>query len=484
MLKGKKSVLIVHVMEDRIRLMAGQASWLGFEPAGFTDLEADVRRGGESSEEWVPEMERFILQNNLRAPQIIIALPRKLLIWRYFRVPPVPQENLNNLAEFEIEKHLPLNREEVYYRFLPIQRTEEGWQMLLAGTKKSFLKPLENALETMGMRVEAILPDIWGLIHLASVQGLDLKGGYPVLVTRGTDSVEVAVFRDNLPVAYQQHAIHGDGEADRGSPEDSETLSRRARMTAGAINGAVDEAVMNLSIEDKLESGYLFGDDLDADRLIQMLNADTVKKWTALGSRDINLLRKRTDLEGRPRILATAGLALGAPEAARSPLNMISAPDSGKPARTDWKATAVLTLLLLISAAFLYGSMYYTRRERLRALDTQLAELKGQVEKVKSLNDTLDNRESHIKELDKVLTRRSLAVEILRELTETIPASAYLNQLVYRKGTVEISGHADSASELISSLESSPLFKNVSFAAPITSRGQAKEKFKIKLTLE
>ena len=56
---------------------------------------------------------------------------------------------------------------------------------------------------------------------------------------------------------------------------------------------------------------------------------------------------------------------------------------------------------------------------------------------------------------------------------------------------MEISGFADSASDLISLLDKSPLFEKVEFLAPVTKErdrriggDKEKERFKIKLRLE
>ena len=74
-------------------------------------------------------------------------------------------------------------------------------------------------------------------------------------------------------------------------------------------------------------------------------------------------------------------------------------------------------------------------------------------------------------------------LKILKELTEIIPLSAWLTELKYKEGKIELSGEAESASILISALEESPLFSDAEFIAPIVKRGHGNEKFKIKATV-
>ena len=88
--------------------------------------------------------------------------------------------------------------------------------------------------------------------------------------------------------------------------------------------------------------------------------------------------------------------------------------------------------------------------------------------------------------------RRSISkVEILRELTQLLPATVWIWNFKYTGRDLEISGFADSASELISLLDRSPLFERVEFLAPVTKERERREgvdkereRFKIKARLE
>jgi general secretion pathway protein L len=79
----------------------------------------------------------------------------------------------------------------------------------------------------------------------------------------------------------------------------------------------------------------------------------------------------------------------------------------------------------------------------------------------------------------------------LKELTQVLPPSVWIWNLKCSGREVEISGFADSASELIPLLDKSPLFEKVEFSSPVTKererRGMAdkeRERFKIKMKLE
>ena len=80
---------------------------------------------------------------------------------------------------------------------------------------------------------------------------------------------------------------------------------------------------------------------------------------------------------------------------------------------------------------------------------------------------------------------------MLKELTQLLPSTVWIWNLKYDGKEIEVSGYADSASDLISLLDKSPLFEKVEFLAPVTKERQMrpegekeKERFKIKARLE
>jgi general secretion pathway protein L len=76
-------------------------------------------------------------------------------------------------------------------------------------------------------------------------------------------------------------------------------------------------------------------------------------------------------------------------------------------------------------------------------------------------------------------------------LTQILPGTVWVWSFKFTGKEIEISGFADSASDLIPLLDKSPLFEKVEFMSPVTKErtivgGEAKEKerFKIKARVE
>jgi len=75
------------------------------------------------------------------------------------------------------------------------------------------------------------------------------------------------------------------------------------------------------------------------------------------------------------------------------------------------------------------------------------------------------------------------ALPVLRELTETLPASAWLQALAMDRQGVELTGQADGASALIPLLEASSRLERAELTSPVT-KTQNKEQFRIRAAWE
>jgi general secretion pathway protein L len=110
------------------------------------------------------------------------------------------------------------------------------------------------------------------------------------------------------------------------------------------------------------------------------------------------------------------------------------------------------------------------------------------VEKVQKKREELA---AEVSEFERISRTSIGEVEILKELTQVLPSTVWIWQYRFSGKEIEISGFADSASELIPLLDKSPLFEKVEFLAPVTKERERRigaekerERFKIKMRLE
>jgi general secretion pathway protein L len=135
--------------------------------------------------------------------------------------------------------------------------------------------------------------------------------------------------------------------------------------------------------------------------------------------------------------------------------------------------------------------VYSGYRSELETLRSEIKKKKPEVEAVERIQKQRTELMSEMAEFAKI-TRGSVSeVQILKELTQLLPPSVWIWHYKFSGREIEISGFADSASELIPLLDKSPLFEKVEFLAPVTKERERRigvdrerERFKIKMRLE
>ena len=95
---------------------------------------------------------------------------------------------------------------------------------------------------------------------------------------------------------------------------------------------------------------------------------------------------------------------------------------------------------------------------------------------VKALQADVERLQRELDTLSEGLEPR--ITPLLKDLTELVPNDAYLTGLNLRGDKLSIDGQARSASDLITALEKSKHFKNVTFSSSTTKQGD-KERFSI-----
>ena len=145
---------------------------------------------------------------------------------------------------------------------------------------------------------------------------------------------------------------------------------------------------------------------------------------------------------------------------------------------------AVLLGLLLISGVA-WGVSYPVKDEIwLRQLQKENQKLAPPVEALRREETELQKARKEVGFFADFDQRKGEGLRILDELSKTVPTNAYLSNLRYRSGNVEIQGSAENASALIPVLERSPLFENVGFNAPSNRGRDNRETFSLKADIE
>jgi general secretion pathway protein L len=166
---------------------------------------------------------------------------------------------------------------------------------------------------------------------------------------------------------------------------------------------------------------------------------------------------------------------------AREPLNLL--PQDSADVAGERRLLRALILLALILAVTAVAIPLQRQRARLAALSEQIAATRVEAEQSHALRAQLDELSRTGAFLLAEKGRQPMATEVLADLTRLMPDQAYLVQLLLQGGEVQLHGWAATASDLISLLDQSPLFRAPQFRSPVTQEGDGIERFHLSVEL-
>ena len=114
------------------------------------------------------------------------------------------------------------------------------------------------------------------------------------------------------------------------------------------------------------------------------------------------------------------------------------------------------------------------------SLDAEVAQAKDKAQRTLSTRNELDRSIKAASFLDQKKLQAPTIILVLNELTKAIPDNTWLSTISEDNNEFKISGYSTAAAELISALDSAPIFKDPAFSSPIVQDPQTKlERFDI-----
>lgn len=374
-------------------------------------------------------------------------------------LPPAVGGNIAQMVAFEIERHLPFPAEDASFDFTQIPSPKEGpLRVLVVASERRTVERALRLFEEAGLRALALNVGAHDLPAL--VGGLPRRLRTAWLHVAG-EEIDLLCF-DGRDLVLSRSLPDADDEALAAEVGKSLTLLRWEECHACWVSGSGAARLHN------------------SNALATLLRCPiSPPSWAPSLRRAIAAIEESG--ENNAGILTLALASALAPRRPRISL----LPDAQKPRPIHWSwvataATFAATALLGIGVIFAQGIQ--DRRylgsvtQAVRALDLEVKAveaLSAEVERKRRLLATLRTMEaSGIKPLP-----------ILKAITETLPADAWLTSLTVDSKGMELTGQAAAANQLIPLLENSPLLQNVEFASPVT-KGREKEQFRIRASLE
>ncbi len=389
-----------------------------------------------------------------------LCLARQELLLNRLILPTAARENLAQVLEYEIERVIPLPRDEIFFDY---QMRESGQgengrlAVLVVSVPRRVVTQYVDALEAAGVRPKSIVVAAAALGDYTAFCRGALAQPVALLIRDGSEG-ELAVFVERQLIS--SHAF-------RGLAPSTTEVNAMVRRDLAEVFYSVEAPVDLLVASTRNGTGTVSVQEGTLDLF-------------ALASGRLEAPTSFFDA-GEPMVLPAVGAALGAVREGVVDINLL--PAEHRPGLQEGLFVPLLLMVLAVVLAIVYGGSIIVRDEMTRRALTHEAEaLEPQVAAIKKQEADVRKFQNQITTLAENQERRT--VQFLKELTEKIPPDAYLTTLRYRNNRIEMDGFATKSSELIQILESSPLFKNAQFTSPITQGQGGQERFSIVAEVE
>ncbi len=409
----------------------------------------------------------FVSKHQVSRERVSIAIPREKVIARFIRLPIAVKENLQKVLEYETPKYIPFEKGEIYFDYCLLNAEEEWLHLFAVFARKADIDSYVSLLKKMGIQPLSIQIPSVAALNLFFYNKGGREGETSVLVDVGEPFLEMNLVRGkNWEESFHLPLPKGEREK-----RIINTFKRSANV-------------------DPLERSTLFVYGLGADEALpaNLKEADQLKGVSRPPMDRIQVEGK----EPKPdKIYASIGVPLKGLISLRVDLNLLP-PDLRKKTKKVGRPLLIALTFLALFFALTWGLgafMHY--RKELEAVNDEIRKRRPAVEALEKLQKQRDEYRKEMAELVQIRSGEISKVLVLEELTRLLPDTTWIWNLKYNGKEMELSGFADSASDLIPLLDRSSLFEKVEFLAPVTKethlRGDGnkeKERFKIKAKIE
>ncbi|MBM4277256.1 MAG: hypothetical protein FJ130_05140 [Deltaproteobacteria bacterium] len=410
----------------------------------------------------------FVLKHRIKRDRGSISIPREKTVVRFIRLPVSTKENLRKVLEYETPRYTPFEKEEVYLDYHLLREEKEWLSLMAVYAKRSDIDPYLSLLKKIGIKPLSI--------QIPSIAALNLFSYH-----RRAEESEVSVLLDVSKAYFEMNLIEGNDW--RESFHFPAPLEEKTPDLAGILkrSGLEPSSFAKTTL-------FVYGLDADETVLAALKEADGIK---GVSAPPISRMKIAGGLARSSQIYPSLGVPLRDMLKSGIDLNLLP-PEMRKKERQIGKPLFIFFISLAVLFGLIRGMrVFFKYQDKLASVTEEIRKRNPEVEAVEKLQKQQEVYGKEISELEKIRSEEISKIEMLKELTRLLPPTVWIWNLKYNGKEIEISGFADSASDLISLLDKSPLFDKVEFVAPVTKErqikpegAQEKERFKIKARIE
>lgn len=351
--------------------------------------------------------------------RVRLELPLSRAITQFMEMPPMNRRDVRKAIPFELERRMPIPLENFFWGFRILGSGVEGYRVLAAAVRKTFLQPFLDLLKANGVAVASIEFAMLKFISSRKPEG---------------EVLYVAATPDRWDVVATSS-----GKLKAISSVDT---SSDASASSAMLASAIKRDMPDMEFGGVVVSGT-FGD----------------------GSAEI--LRPLLAPEAELEMAETSPVIVA--RTRRSGFKLDILPPEYR-IRRDYHNMTLGGLLACLVISFLLQGYLKDRKDwlALQEINEEIQTLKASVD---TASGTMRERESVIravKVLRPFLSQGNRPLLALRELSRIVPSDTWLVGFsMDEKGKIEIDGYSSRSSALLGLLEDSDMFSGVEMAGPV-----------------
>ncbi len=385
---------------------------------------------------------------------VSLAVSSELAFLQRATLPRAAAENLAQVVGYELDRFMPLPREELYYGFQVQEETETEIHLMIIALPKTRVSTCLDLL------TEATLRPTWlSVAPLAAGNAFNLLGSKKLPPSWLLLHLEIGAFE-------LTHIYRGVVR----SFTHRQRLQRKefTRELVGAIDQALETG------ESTPRFLCVYGDG-GAD-----FQVGALQKYEFDIAYPSQLVPESSLPEAdQDEALPAVGAALSCLGKLPLEMNLLPLEERASVKIGKFSTTTILLLVFLGSILVWSGSALIQKRVALYQVNRQIAAITPQVREVEGLLMDSRNLAKQLESMRKIGASPD-KLQVLKNMTQLIPDNTYLLTLRISKQDLEISGLSQSASDLIPLLEKSGWIKKTEFASPIVTDATKLDHFKIK----
>ncbi|OGS20217.1 MAG: hypothetical protein A2252_06355 [Elusimicrobia bacterium RIFOXYA2_FULL_39_19] len=400
-----------------------------------------------SRETLIIELKKLTVKHKISSSYLITALPRAQVFLKKITIPPANVQEAKNIIQYEAERYLPFSVDTAvidFYPLNPLSETSPNEILLIAVKKETLDKYLEN-FSTAGLCPDNITVSSFAAINLLATVSKETQSF--AFLDFNDSFWEIGIFSDNVLAISRGFSLPpAESMPDLIINEITNTLNMLAKPA-----------------NEKIEKIYYFHSK-DNDKIIEKIKNNLPISVTGLNSAMLT------------------GFLL--PSACS--INLL--PDSIKEnilrKRNKTLYSKIIKTTLIAFAAFLAAFFIFTyfksssNREIIKNIESNKKEI-IELARIDSKLETINNYKNN----------NNLPLEILNEISKTLPGNVYIRQFNYdyTQNTVTIRGRAssyDTASKTAGAFGKSRYFAQVTNKGSYTARVGDKDLVDFELQLQ